>query len=107
VNETVPDLILAVIAAAGIPSTIFGIAAHKYAKRQGDREESWVQGMTSVLETSYANYKQGRECAKAIQRMDPDGKFHNGDFATAMEYAQDANHRQQDYVRGEAAKRHG
>jgi hypothetical protein len=106
-SATVTDLVLAVLVAAGVPSTIFGIAAHRFAKRQSDREDSWVRGMTSVLETSYANYKQGREACKAIQRMDPDGNHHNGDFAKAMEYAQDANHRQQDYVREEAAKRHG
>jgi len=106
-KTALPELIVAIIVAAGIPSTIFGILARKFAKKEEDRAASWIDGMASVLETTNANYHLGRECAKALIRLDPERKFRNGDFDEAMAYALQANHAQEEYLRREAAKRHG
>jgi hypothetical protein len=104
---TIFEMILSVLVAAGVPSTVFGVISHRFAKRQGDREESWIEGMTSVLETSNANYHLARECGKAVVKLDPERRARNGELDAALQYAQDANHKQQEYLRREAAKRHG
>jgi hypothetical protein len=106
-KSVVIDIIWAVLVAAGVPSVVFGILARRYAKRQDDREDSWIEGITSVLETSNANYHLAKETAKAVMRLDPDKKARNGELDSALDYARAANHRQDNFLRKEAAKRHG
>lgn len=99
----VGQLILAFIAAMGIPSAIMGLIVWKLERRISKQEET-AEGrekarermLLLVIQSSSAAIALGEATAKAVQRI-PDAHC-NGDMHAALDYAAKVKHEQKDFL---------
>lgn len=114
------NMLIAFVAAAGIPSAVcsfcFWILEHKIQKReeklkeerrqekkeQDKREEVREKNELYILKSVGAAIALGEATARAVQRI-PDAKC-NGDMHAALEYAQRVKHEQKDFLNEQAIK---
>lgn len=99
----VGQLVLAFIAALGIPSAIMGIVVWKLERRISkqekdveDREAAREAMLLLVIQSSSAAIALGEATAKAVQRI-PDAHC-NGDMHAALDYAAKVKHKQKDFL---------
>ena len=105
----VGQLVLAFIAAMGIPSAIMGIVVWKLERRISkqekdveDREDAREAMLLLVIQSSSAAIALGEATAKAVQRI-PDAHC-NGDMHAALEYARKVKHEQKDFLTEQGVK---
>lgn len=114
VTFTIPQLLLAIVSAAGIPSAIVGFCAwmmqQKILKRDKQREEDTLryrrereekerareQFEVNMLAQLNATMALSEATAKAVQRI-PDAHC-NGDMHKALEYAQETKRKQREFL---------
>ncbi len=97
------QLMLAFVAAMGIPSAIMGFVMWKLERRiskreseMEEREKSQEQLFILIVQSSGAAIALGEATAKAVQRI-PDAHC-NGDMHDALAYATDIKHKQKDFL---------
>ena len=103
ITITVGDLVLAFIAALGIPSTIMGLLTWRLKKRIEAAEEEQSQKNNGqkelimiLVQSTRASIALGEATAKAVQRI-PDAHC-NGDMHSALEYATSIKHKQKEFL---------
>lgn len=114
VSFTIPQLLLAIVSAAGIPSAIVGFCVwmmqQKILKRDKQREEDTLQYRrereekekareqfeVNMLAQLNATMALSEATAKAVQRI-PDAHC-NGDMHKALEYAQETKRKQREFL---------
>ena len=103
VQTDVGELLLAFIAAMGIPSTIMGLIVWRLkgrieekdaaqAKRTKDQQDLFL----IILQSTRASIALGEATARAVQHI-PDAHC-NGDMHTALEYATSIKHKQKEFL---------
>ena len=97
------SIVWAVIAAAGIPSALVGVAVwrlekdmDKRGKEREEKEKNREQMELHLIQTCNAALALGEATAKAVQRI-PDAHC-NGDMHAALEYAAKVKHEQKDFL---------
>ena len=93
------QLVLAFVAAMGIPSAVMGFVMWKLERRISKREaEEKAQEKLFILivQSSGAAIALGEATARAVQRI-PDAHC-NGDMHAALAYATDIKHKQKDFL---------
>ncbi len=97
------ELVVAFIAAMGIPSAIMGLIVWRLRKRVEDREkaqdrknEDQQELILILVQSTRASIALGEATAKAMQRI-PDAHC-NGDMHAALEYATDIKHKQKEFL---------
>lgn len=97
------DIIVAIIAAAGIPSLAFGFMFGRLQKKLDKRdaelekkEEAKKQNEVLLIKTVGASLSLSEAIATAVQRI-PDAKC-NGDMHAALDYARKIKHEQKDFL---------
>lgn len=100
---SIGGLILAFIAAMGIPSAVMGVLVKRLekrmAKRDAAREEkdkAQEQLLLLIVQSNGASIALGEATAKAVQRI-PDAHC-NGDMHDALVYATKIKHEQKDFL---------
>jgi hypothetical protein len=96
------EIIVAVVAAAGIPSAVFAALFSRWMKRQDARDKAKVRAEVLLFKGNRSAITLGEECAKAIQTGE-----HDGPLDRALAHATATKHEQQDFLVEEAAQRHG
>lgn len=114
VTFTIPQMLLAIVSAAGIPSAIVGFCVwmmqQKILKRDKQREEDTLryrrereekerareQFEVNMLAQLNATMALSEATAKAVQRI-PDAHC-NGDMHKALEYAQETKRKQREFL---------
>ena len=114
------NMLIAFIAAAGIPSAVcsfcFWVLEHKIQKRedklqeerkkekeeQDKREEAREKNELYILKSVGAAIALGEATARAVQRI-PDANG-NGYMRAALDYAQKVKHEQKDFLNEQAIK---
>ena len=99
----VGQLVLAFVAAMGIPSALMGFIVWKLERRISkqdqeteDREAAREKMLLLVIQSSSAAIALGEATAKAVQRI-PDAHC-NGDMHAALDYAAKVKHEQKDFL---------
>ena len=97
------ELVVAFIAAMGIPSAIMGLIVWRLRKRVEDREkaqdrknEDQQELILILVQSTRASIALGEATAKAMQRI-PDAHC-NGDMKKALEYATSIKHDQKNFL---------
>lgn len=97
------QLVLAFVAAMGIPSALMGFIVWKLERRISkqeqeteDREAAREKMLLLVIQSSSAAIALGEATAKAVQRI-PDAHC-NGDMHAALDYAAKVKHEQKDFL---------
>ena len=97
------ELVVAFIAAMGIPSAIMGLIVWRLRKRVEDREkaqdrknEDQQELILILVQSTRASIALGEATAKAMQRI-PDAHC-DGDMHAALEYATDIKHKQKEFL---------
>lgn len=103
VTINVGGLILAFIAAMGIPSAIMGIIVKRLEKRMDkrdkareDKDKAQEQLLLLIVQSNGAAIALGEATARAVQRI-PDAHC-NGDMHEALAYATKIKHDQKDFL---------
>lgn len=103
------ELIVALVAAAGIPSAITGFCfwwiQRKIAKRdkeQEEKEKAKEENGLLLIKLAGASLSLGEATAAAVQRI-PDAHC-NGDMHAALEYARQVKHEHKDMLYETAVK---
>lgn len=103
ITINVGDLVLAFIAALGIPSTIMGLLTWGLKKRIEAAEEEQSQKNNGqkelimiLVQSTRASIALGEATARAVQRI-PDAHC-NGDMHAALQYATDIKHKQKEFL---------
>lgn len=103
VTLNVGSLVLAFIAAMGIPSAITGILVKRMEKRIAKRDEAreakdkaQEQLLLLIVQSNGAAIALGEATARAVQRI-PDAHC-NGDMREALDYATKIKHDQKDFL---------
>ena len=103
VTLNVGSLVLAFIAAMGIPSAIMGIIVRRMEKRIAKRDEAreakdkaQEQLLLLIVQSNGAAIALGEATARAVQRI-PDAHC-NGDMREALAYATKVKHEQKDFL---------
>ena len=103
VTLNVGSLVLAFIAAMGIPSAIIGIIVRRMEKRIAKRDEAreakdkaQEQLLLLIVQSNGAAIALGEATARAVQRI-PDAHC-NGDMREALAYATKVKHEQKDFL---------
>ena len=104
ITINVGDLVLAFIAALGIPSTIMGLLTWRLEKKrieaaeeeQSQKNNGQKELIMILVQSTRASIALGEATARAVQRI-PDAHC-NGDMRAALEYATDIKHRQKDFL---------
>ena len=103
VNIGLGQMVLAFVAAMGIPSAIMGLIIWRLERRIDKREKEQAaqeQGQKDlfvlVVQGTNAAIALGEATARAVQRI-PDAHC-NGDMHDALDYAADIKHKQQDFL---------
>ena len=99
---TVPQMIVAVCVAMGVPSAFTAYIFRRYEKREDEKERRKQEFHIHILENINAAIALSEATARAVQRI-PDAKC-NGDMSAALNYALEVKHRQKDFLRQEAIK---
>ena len=94
VQIEIGELLLAFVAAMGIPSAIMGLEEKDAAqtKRLKDQQDLFL----IIVQSTRASIALGEATAKAVQRI-PDAHC-NGDMRTALEYATNIKHKQKEFL---------
>ena len=102
-NVSVAELLLAFVAAMGIPSAIMGFVVWKLGRRisqkekeSEEREAAREKLLVLIVQSSAAAIALGEATAKAVQRI-PDAHC-NGDMHDALEYATSIKHKQKEFL---------
>ena len=103
VNIGLGQMVLAFVAAMGIPSAIMGLIIWRLERRIDKREKEQAaqeQGQKDlfvlVVQGTNAAIALGEATARAVQRI-PDAHC-NGDMHDALDYAADIKHKQKDLL---------
>ena len=103
VTLDVGQLVLAFIAAMGIPSAVMGLVMWKLERRiskreteMEEREKAQEELFLLIVQSSGAAIALGEATARAVQRI-PDAHC-NGDMHDALAYATDIKHKQKDFL---------
>lgn len=103
VTLNIGQLLLAFVAAMGIPSAIMGLIVWKLERRISKREKSIEEREVAqedlfllLVQSTGAAIALGEATAKAVQRI-PDAHC-NGDMHEALEYATSIKHKQKDFL---------
>ena len=103
VNIGLGQMVLAFVAAMGIPSAIMGLIIWRLERRIDKREKEQAaqeQGQKDlfvlVVQGTNAAIALGEATARAVQRI-PDAHC-NGDMHDALDYAADIKHQQKDFL---------
>lgn len=99
---TTYELILAVLAAASIPSAIFGAYVRRVEKRINEKDKAREEHEFLIVKSINASMALGEATAEAVQRI-PDAHC-NGDMHTALAYAREVKHEQKDFLSRQAVK---
>lgn len=96
-------LVVAFIAAMGIPSAITGFCIRrleksidKREKAREEKDEARRQNEIMIVEGMNAAIALGEATARAVQRI-PDAKC-NGDMHAALQYATEIKHKHKDFI---------
>ena len=96
-------LVVAFIAAMGVPSAIMGLIVWRLKSRIEDKEkaqdkknEDQQELILILVQSTRASIALGEATAKAVQRI-PDAHC-NGDMHSALEYATDIKHKQKEFL---------
>ena len=102
-NVNVGQLLIAFVAAMGIPSAIMGIVVWKLERRitksekeSEEREAARENLLVLIVQSSSAAIALGEATAKAVQRI-PDAHC-NGDMHEALAYATGIKHKQKEFL---------
>lgn len=97
------QLVLAFVAAMGIPSAVMGFIMWKLERRiskreteMADREKAQEKLFILIVQSSGAAIALGEATARAVQRI-PDAHC-NGDMHTALEYARKVKHEHKEFM---------
>ena len=97
------QIVLAFVAAMGIPSAVMGFVAWKLERRISkreneieEREKAQEKLFILIVQSSGAAIALGEATARAVQRI-PDAHC-NGDMHDALAYATDIKHKQKDFL---------
>ena len=103
VNIGLGQMVLAFVAAMGIPSAIMGLIIwrlerriDKQEKEQAAQEQGQKDLFVLVVQGTNAAIALGEATARAVQRI-PDAHC-NGDMHDALDYAADIKHKQKDFL---------
>lgn len=103
VTFSIWEMILAFIAAMGIPSAIMGVIVHRLEKRIAkrdkaceDKDKAQEELLLLLVQSSSAAIALGEATARAVQRI-PDAHC-NGDMHEALDYATKVKHEQKDFL---------
>lgn len=103
VELSLTDIVIAFVAAMGVPSAIMGFIVWRLERRitkqekdAEDREAGREQLLLLLVQSTGAAIALGEATAKAVQRI-PDAHC-NGDMKAALEYATDIKHQQKDFL---------
>ena len=103
VNVSLGQIVLAFVAAMGIPSAIMGLIIWRLERRIDKREKEQAaqeQGQKDlfvlIVQGTNAAIALGEATARAVQRI-PDAHC-NGDMHDALDYAADITHNQKDFL---------
>ena len=103
VNIGLGQMVLAFVAAMGIPSAIMGLIIWRLERRIDKREKEQAaqeQGQKDlfvlIVQGTNAAIALGEATARAVQRI-PDAHC-NGDMHDALDYAADIKHTQKDFL---------
>jgi len=101
--EALYGYIVTGLIAAGIPSALCAALIKRYMGRLDQRDAARAEEAELAYQADQAALGGVRECAKAISKIDPDHKAHNGDLARAASWAEDIKHRQANFMARKAA----
>lgn len=97
------QLVLAFVAAMGIPSAVMGFVMWKLERRiskreteMADREKAQEKLFILIVQSSGAAIALGEATARAVQRI-PDAHC-NGDMHAALEYARKVKHEHKEFL---------
>lgn len=103
VQVDIGELLLAILAAMGIPSTIMGLIVWRLKGRIESREteqnkkaEDQKELFLLMVQSTRASIALGEATARAVQRI-PDAHC-NGDMRAALDYATNVKHKQKDFL---------
>ena len=103
VNVSLGQMVLAFVAAMGIPSAIMGLIIWRLERRIDKREKEQAaqeQGQKDlfvlIVQGTNAAIALGEATARAVQRI-PDAHC-NGDMHSALEYATSIKHKQKEFL---------
>ena len=103
VNISLGQMVLAFVAAMGVPSAIMGFIIWRLERRIDKREKEQAaqeQGQKDlfvlIVQGTNAAIALGEATARAVQRI-PDAHC-NGDMHDALDYAADIKHKQKDFL---------
>lgn len=103
VNISLGQMVLAFVAAMGVPSAIMGFIIWRLERRIDKREKEQAaqeQGQKDlfvlIVQGTNAAIALGEATARAVQRI-PDSHC-NGDMHDALDYAADIKHKQKDFL---------
>lgn len=109
VSITLPQLLIAIIAAMGIPGAVTGFIVWSFQrkiterdKRKEEREAAQEKNMLYVIRGIDAAIALGEATARAVQRI-PDAHC-NGDMHAALDYAARMKHERKDFLSEQAIK---
>lgn len=103
---TTYELLLAVLAAASIPSAIFsaifGAYVRRVERRINEKDKAREEHEFLILKSVSASIALGEATAEAVARI-PDANC-NGDMHAALDYAREVKHEQKDFLSRQAVK---
>lgn len=94
------DVIIAIVAAASIPSALTGFMFRRFEKRMEEKEKAREEHEYIILKSVNASIALGEATAEAVARI-PDAHC-NGDMHAALEYARAVKHEQKDFLNRQA-----
>ena len=94
------DVIVAMIAAAGIPSALVGILFRRLEKKMDEKEKAREEHELLVVKSINASIALGEATAEAVARI-PDAHC-NGDMHAALDYARKVKHEQKEFMNRQA-----
>lgn len=103
VQIDIGELLLAFVAAMGVPSAIMGLVVWRLKGRIEEKEAAQVKRTKDqqdlfliIVQSTRASIALGEATAKAVQRI-PDAHC-NGDMHSALEYATSIKHKQKEFL---------
>lgn len=94
------DIIIALVAAAGIPSALFAFWIRRFEKRLDAKEKAREEHEFLLIKSVNASIALGEATAEAVARI-PDANC-NGDMHAALDYAREVKHEQKDFLNRQA-----
>lgn len=97
------QIIIAFVAAMGVPSAVMGFVVwnlerriSKREKQLEEREQAQEELLILMVQSTGASIALGEATARAVQRI-PDAHC-NGDMHAALDYASEMKHQQKDFL---------